>query len=433
MPDDILQNAQKAINDAAGKTQDSPVAPEPVSLPQEPAPEPAVTPSQPQPAEQPKQEEQPKTESTISALNTPGVPPTPEAPPAPAQQPGNAQQAQADQLVSSILEPKIQTTIVPPKGSPPPPSDTPQPKKKSVASKAVIAVIAVLLLALPVGVYFVSQQNQQIADIRDRAAPNYSGDAVCDQCIAEKGSLFFCIQECQNAKFDNGWPCDNDRHCKSGYCDGPSGMCQPESRRLCSRNSDCQSGYCNTVTHRCGDAPPPEDCQPGESEIGAVSYDTAALACANECGPKPMPDPSSPYCNAEIYQTAATSPQNYKWCWKCEGTGTTPPPGGGGGNPPPSDNPTSTPVPVVHNCTYLKIFKDNVQVTPSTLKPGDSVTLAVKGGGTPTKARFRVNGSAWQESTTKNGSGEFTRTYTVPDNVTEFVIEAEVFVDNAWK
>lgn len=90
--------------------------------------------------------------------------------------------------------------------------------------------------------------------------------------------------------------------------------------------------------------------------------------------------------------------------------------------------PVTTPI-----CQNIKIYKDSVQVTPSTLIAGNSVVLAVKGSLTPTNARFRVNGGAWQETATKNASDEFTLTYVVPSDVVAFVIEAEVFTQGAWR
>ena len=100
-----------------------------------------------------------------------------------------------------------------------------------------------------------------------------------------------------------------------------------------------------------------------------------------------------------------------------------------------STNPTATPTtgttPV---CQNIKIYKGGTQVTnPSTLRAGDDVVLAVKGNMSPTKAHFRVNGGTWMETTTKNGSNEFTQAYTIPDGATEFVIEGEVFTNGAWR
>lgn len=98
--------------------------------------------------------------------------------------------------------------------------------------------------------------------------------------------------------------------------------------------------------------------------------------------------------------------------------------GGGGGSSP-------TPVPGV--CANIKIYKNGVQVDPTTLSEGDAVILAVVGTGNPTKAHFRVNGADWVETITKNTAGEFVLDFTIPTGVTDFVVEAEVYDNGVWK
>jgi hypothetical protein len=110
-------------------------------------------------------------------------------------------------------------------------------------------------------------------------------------------------------------------------------------------------------------------------------------------------------------------------------------------NPP---NPTNTPTLPPGSCIDIRIFGEGSQLSPSQVRPGDSVTLAVKGSGTPTKARFRVNGQQlerndndanpnWTETTTQDANNFFTVEYTFPENVKDFVIEGEVFVNGNWK
>jgi hypothetical protein len=107
-------------------------------------------------------------------------------------------------------------------------------------------------------------------------------------------------------------------------------------------------------------------------------------------------------------------------------------------------NPTNTPSTNVGECSAVKIYKGGAAVTPSSLDPGDAVKLAVSGSNGPTKAHFRMNGVQlpgdtdtdpnWTETTTKNSAGEFVVNYTIPTTgVTDFVMEAEVFVDGVWK
>lgn len=104
--------------------------------------------------------------------------------------------------------------------------------------------------------------------------------------------------------------------------------------------------------------------------------------------------------------------------------------------------PTPTPITTSPICTNIKVYKGTVQVTPSTLLPADAVTIAVVGTGDPTQARFRVNGEQipgdtdadpnWTISTTKNTSGEYFVSYTIPTGVTSFLFEGETFAQGAW-
>jgi len=356
MPEDILQSAQKATDEAAQTTpadlassqdskpipQDNPppqtdTTPTP-ALPQEPAPDPVL----PKPPI-----EQQKTHAETDTAT---------------------QNQAADQLISAILEPKIPANVTPAADTKAKPPQYAPPHKSKGISKILMAVIALLLLSLPVGVYFVSQQNQQLADIRSRAwGEQYSGTDLKDLCQA-----------------GNQQACD----------------------RLNQLITACRSSNESACTTLCGGSRPSGfHCVPpgtGCSGVQGMEY-----ACTD-------------------------------WHWtNCIGGGTDGVGCGTGGDDDNGDDddgpglPTATPV--IHSCTYLKIYKNGVQVTPSTLLPGDTVILAVKGNGNPERARFRVNGSAWTESTSSNNAGEFIRTYTVPTGVTDFVIDAEVFVDNAWK
>lgn len=93
-------------------------------------------------------------------------------------------------------------------------------------------------------------------------------------------------------------------------------------------------------------------------------------------------------------------------------------------------------------CTNIKVYKEAVQITPSTLLPSDDVTIAVVGTGNPTQARFRINGEQitgdtdadpnWTISTAQNASGEYFVSYTIPTGVTSFLFEGETFAQGAW-
>jgi hypothetical protein len=124
----------------------------------------------------------------------------------------------------------------------------------------------------------------------------------------------------------------------------------------------------------------------------------------------------------------------------------------GGGNestPTPTSGTQSTPTPttpLTGKCTDIKLYKNGQQITDpvNELSPGDAIKIAVKGSNSPSKAHFRVNGKElvtpdndtdpnWTESSAKNSSGEFVADYTLPEDITAFQIEGEVFVDGVWK
>lgn len=105
--------------------------------------------------------------------------------------------------------------------------------------------------------------------------------------------------------------------------------------------------------------------------------------------------------------------------------------------------PTPTTATTSPICTNIKVYKEAVQITPSTLLPGDDVTIAVVGTGNPTQARFRINGEQitgdtdadpnWTISTAQNASGEYYIPYTIPTGVTSFLFEGETFALGAWR
>lgn len=99
----------------------------------------------------------------------------------------------------------------------------------------------------------------------------------------------------------------------------------------------------------------------------------------------------------------------------------------------PTPAPTSTPTPIAGpQCKNIKIYKGDQVVIPSDLVAGDAVEFAVVGANA-TKARVRVNGSTWTETTAKNTSNEFIIGFTVPSSGGTFTVEAEVHQNGAWQ
>lgn len=159
MADDILAAAQKtidaAVNQAHPAVSDKPDAIPPLAekppipanqeLPPEPLPEPVVPQTPPPPVKE-------------KAPEAPMAAPPPVLPSKPSK-------VASETLVESILEPQSPSVVVPPPKTPP----KSFPQKKSSPRGIILGVLALLLLALPIGVYYISQQNQQIAEIRSKA------------------------------------------------------------------------------------------------------------------------------------------------------------------------------------------------------------------------------------------------------------------------
>lgn len=332
MPDDILDAAQKAINEAAtganatSQPTDAPAPP----LPIEPPPMPAVAEqSSPTPIEPPKEEA-----------------PTPSPPVADPSLDATKQAMMNELLGSSTVAPATEHSAAPKHGN-----GNFAPKKKP-RSGIILAVIALLLLTVPVAVYFVSQKNSSIAELRGRA----SWDTVYQGCT---------INSCPQGYTCH---CQNGNACTYTWCEaGIEESCRAQGREYCTNGYNGNAKTCCLPGYHCGTAQNPGCFQGGGDDNG----------------------------DDDTVQPTATPP--------------------------------TTPV-----CQNIKIYKGGAQVAPSTLLPGDVVTLAVKGNLSPAKARFRVNGGAWQETTTKNASNEFTLSFTVPDGVPDFVIEGEVNTNGAW-
>lgn len=346
MPDDILDAAQKTINNAANTADGAVPAPQtpsstaPIDLPSEPAPDP------------------------ITPLQTPSsTEPTPISPPSEnlqtAQPVSEPLSEEADKLVGSLLEPNNPEpqVVVPPTEKKPL-----KPSKKSPPKGVILALLAILLVALPVGVYFISQQNEKIAEIRSKAASfTYAGcksGPTYECCINDPGSCGGNPSKCHCIGGDacTGTTCDDaiETQCKDqgrSYCDNYQGF-----GKTC-----CVPGYvcCNTL------------------------YSGEAGCC----------------------------------------------PGSNGDDDNGGDDDTTKPP----SCVVLRIYKNNNIVNPANLKPGDQVVLAVRGNKVSTKARFRINGAAWIQTTTLNPTTkEWNKNYTIPTGVSDFVIEGEVMIQGAW-
>ncbi len=292
-------------------------------------------------------------------MPTPVVP-SASAEPTPIPSPSSTEPSANASVVETLLETKQpESFVVPPPSSSHHGSSLPKKSGKG----ALLALIALLLLVMPVSVYFISKQNQQLADVRSRAwGTGYSncGGATDDDPQGTCPEGYVC--DCMDGEMCTEKQCMPD--------DDKKASCERQGREYCEN----QHGGAMTC------------CYPGY-----VCWDGGAgcIAVGDDNGD-------------DDDDTVENTP-----------------------------TPTTGTAPV---CQNIKLYKNGTQVTDlTTLRAGNDVVLAVKGNLSPTKAHFRVNGGAWTETTTTNSSGEFTWAYTIPDDVTEFVIEGEVFTNGAWR
>lgn len=228
----------------------------------------------------------------------------------------------------------------------------------------------------------------------------------------------------------------------SGSCGGNGqSCCDPFS----SGGKICDGAlYCNTATGTCEPSKPTNLCQgsqgsggqagdlcevficPGKCDNGnQCTKSTGKVPCSQaslggQCGQIDWLNTAGNYCGVKEQNCGGP----------CAGTQQS---GGGAGQQQDTPQPTPTAtIPAGAQCRNIKLYKDTTVITPSDLRPGDQITIAIVGDNA-TKARARVNGSAWTETTTKNAAGEFIIQFTVPPSGGTFTIEAEVHQNGVWQ
>ncbi|MEK7587321.1 MAG: hypothetical protein AAB457_00705 [Patescibacteria group bacterium] len=407
MPDDILDAAQKQINDAAQLLTPPPSVD---ALPPPPEKPPEVPP-----------------------------PPTPTPPVTPTDAPTPTESALVDTIIhesesaKTVGSGRLPDPITPPPEPATPPVVPPPPKKKSAGKGFVTAILFLLLLTVPIAVYYISQ-TKQLADIRNRAAlvcggyppvtcSNGSQACKLSQCpppssCGPAGKSCNDVSNCGTGCSTQNWVCVGVSGQKTCQQHGPEDQCPGggactkvnayrcdglDSGGQCHQNLRTDVGdFAAGRTHAAGCGQVDQVCRGGSRDnLGCGSFEIVNSTCGTTTTTPPTPPPGG---------TPQPTPQP-----------TTPPPG-----------PTVTPTPVVLQCTRIRVYKNNAQVDPTTLLPGDAVVLAVAGSNA-TKGRIRVNGSVWTESTTLNSSSEYTAPFTVPTGITSFTVEAEVFNNGVWQ
>lgn len=433
MTDDILDAAQKQIDEAARQL---PVAPPTDALPPaDSSPQLPATPSPTPPSEPTPMAPLSEKPPEIPSSPAPTPPATQPAPPTPTESALVDTIIQSETIKSTDIPPApAKTDITSPSTVPPepaiPPTIPPLPKKKGGGKGFVTAILFLLLLTVPIAVYYISKP-KQLADIRNRATLNCGG---YPPITCPNGSEACSLAQCTTATPTPagvcaglgglGQVCRVPQNCNNlPNCDGTlvclNGTCQQANAGQCGSSGKCKLYICDKCSNYGGGL---DECRDGGQEVDCAS----AVVPAGQCGQVDILDAQGKYC--EVKQQACTG--------SCAGgpQPTNPPPGG---TPQPTPGPTSpppgsTPTPVVLQCTRIRVYKNNTQVDPATLLPGDAVILAVAGSNA-TKGRIRVNGAAWAESTTLNSNGEYTVAFTIPTGTTSFTVEGEVFKDGVWQ
>ncbi|GEM_PF-669941 len=289
VPDDILDAAQKAINDAA-KTADTGAVP---AAPLNETPPPQNTPLPPEPVE------------PVIPLptETSSVPITPEpVPPSPVSTDMSKEEIMNELLgATSIAAPA--SVIVPPEKTEKPHGGGLPPKKSSKA--AIVAVIAALLLTLPVAVYFISQQSGSIADIRNRATDNApypcdpnSSNAVNGYCDPGQGEACDSDSDCGG---DQICHCQGGQQCEYSVCVSESYFitaCEGDGRDPSHNSGNPGSWTCCAEGYVAG--PNQQGCYPSNSGGG----DDDDSGDDDDTPPNPTPTTgTSPVCqNIKIYK-----------------------------------------------------------------------------------------------------------------------------------
>jgi len=346
------------------------------------------------------------------------------------------------------------------------------PKGSSKKTRIIMATLGVLLLVatLPAAVYLVKQRQE----IRKEA---YIGES----CVVDKDCSNHPYEKCSNGKCVAVTP--PDEICTGGVDedgDGKTDCDDPD----CASTSGCQVGFCggcNKAEGWISSNQGPTECNGTKCNTGGWNYccwdedhnntcDICArgggpgVDCSGNCislsGLTPGStvkfcsfysnnDVSCPYSTGSLNCSNVNVPSNGSitrcisddkcgqleadgYCGVCKDTGC--------GGPPPSEPPESPPPslpPDTALCQFCKIYdEDWNEITDlSTLTISQTIYLATRGTTSNpqgiTKARIRVNGGDWQETTQQHGN-KFYIQYTIP-SAGSYTVESMVYnPDLGW-
>ena len=247
-----------------------------------------------------------------------------------------------------------------------------KPKKRS-SFGVLLAGVLILMVTLPIGIYFISQKNTNLTEQRSCAA----GDPPC---IGSPGPY-------ANVTVPPGFTC-NEESC-----------CHQYANKTCWWNLN-NSGVCLCTGTQCTN--------------WGTGWGTCHIDSCNCI--------QTQYCQDGVNNTYQIRECSDAACVPCDSTPTQPP----------NETATATPTPLPGQCTRIRVYKDGVSIDPNTLAVGDVVQIAVAGTNAE-MGRIRINGGGWGETSVKNAHDEYYISYTVPSGVTTFTVEAEIFTNNEWK
>lgn len=368
-------------------------------------------------------------------------------------------------------------TIIP--AEPPPP----KPQHKGPPKSLLVSSILILLVILPLSVKLIANQHQ-LADIRKWALdPDYYSEPEYKQYWEDLSQEDQPREEAQESvERDNVRYADEFKdydftenqvfspRCGDGKCNGEENAdncpndCGPVYAP-CPPGQTLGASGCEAAPQP---PPPPASPDGGPASGGrpCTYQDTGCESGFHAVGTYPdckcEPD-STPQQLKQVGYCDRSSPNTVECTDKNEGASCTirgggsgtcriiisggansecacvpsgaPPPTDGGKQSPEGDGAPSVPGPLPitgPQCQNIKIYKGGQVVTPSTLWAGDQVKLAAVAPTSSTKARFRINGGSWQETTTKINN-EYTLDFTIPNGITNFTIEAQLFINGNWQ
>ena len=373
----------------------------------------------------------------------------------------------------AVFIPPIQEKIPEPSTQPPASVNPSKPiRNKRVGTGVLLAVILLLLTTMPLAIYYVSNQKQQLADVRSKAAGTGHCEQKSDSGICEN---YDCVEHLSQSGCPNScctWvpappppttppPTTPPPTTGSLTPTNESGSCSPidpndaydqtTCRGVSSKWACCQnSNHCNWSPIGCTPTPASDcitaynsgkycqaDNETGDAFCGGQGNRYLCHHLAGEYAWQKVP-------NCDCSFTPQTSRLNngvcltYQSCNPGDRCSLNPDPSCQGG----SSTPTPSSPPPPGQCVAIHVFdKDGNNITSAltngtkTLNIGDEVKLCTPKGNA-TKAHFRIQGKTEfaENDPSQSTATEYCLKITIPSTITQSqaTFEAEVWINGGW-